>query len=324
MKRKLDPNLWTAVAAALIATSMAACSSSPSAEKAGEDVADLGDEIPDLEAGTDAVPGGDLEQIENIEGLPSGSLAEESNDPAAETPAAETPPAEELADATPPPADPMTTASTTPEESTPPPFSEPLAESPAPPAEAAAPAAWTTADSGGENTFSGSSGNTETYTVQAGDTLMKIAFDTYGDLYQWRKIYDMNQDRIQDPNRIPPGTTLQLERPASPVQVSRNGERYLIKMGDTLGTISDDIYGTTAKWRQLWENNRELIKDPNRIFAGFHLYYTITAEEQEEADRLKQMRQAPASPLATGGEFEDRGPASATAPAAVVPVTPGT
>src|SRR5436190_1453981 len=37
---------------------------------------------------------------------------------------------------------------------------------------------------------SSSEGSTETYTVQAGDTLMKIAYDTLGDIYKWREIYE--------------------------------------------------------------------------------------------------------------------------------------
>jgi nucleoid-associated protein YgaU len=113
----------------------------------------------------------------------------------------------------------------------------------------------------------------EQYTVQEGDTLMKIAFETYGDLYQWKAIYNHNKDKISNPNAIPRGTVLMVERPANPVTIDRNGEKYLIKQGDTLGTISNDVYGTKQKWKRLWENNKQLIRDPNKIFAGFYLYY---------------------------------------------------
>lgn len=135
---------------------------------------------------------------------------------------------------------------------------------------------------------------------------MKISFETYGDLFKWRQIYEANRDRISDPNNVPPGTVLKLEKPSSPVQISRNGKKYLIKSGDTLGTISDDVYGTTAKWRRLWDNNREMIKDPNRIFAGFTLYYTMTPADRQE---LEQFRSQPA-PLAKADDVRE--PASAT------------
>ena len=49
----------------------------------------------------------------------------------------------------------------------------------------------------------------------------------------------------------------------------------VIKRGDTLGTISSDTYGTMKFWRNIWDNNRPLIKDPNVIFAGFTIYTPI-------------------------------------------------
>jgi len=126
------------------------------------------------------------------------------------------------------------------------------------------------------------SGPVENYTVQSGDTLMKIAFETYGDLYQWKKIYELNRDKISNPGNLSRGTVIKIEKTSSPVSIERNGEKYLIKLGDTLCKISDDVYGTRNKWRKLWENNRQLIKDPNRIFAGFYLYYTMSPDEKPQ------------------------------------------
>ncbi|MBL7715993.1 MAG: LysM peptidoglycan-binding domain-containing protein [Bdellovibrionales bacterium] len=130
------------------------------------------------------------------------------------------------------------------------------------------------------------SGESTSYTVNGGDTLMKIAFEVYGDLYQWRHIHEMNRDKVQDPNRLTKGLVLMIDKPASPVQIERNGEAYLIKTGDTLGSISNEVYGTPGKWRALWENNRQLIKDPNRIFAGFTLYYAPDPARQNNTAPL--------------------------------------
>lgn len=152
----------------------------------------------------------------------------------------------------------------------------------------------------------------ENYTVQQGETLMKIAFETYGDLYKWKDIYAANRDRINNPSAIPAGTVLRIEKAGSPVTISRNGEKYLIKWGDTLGTVSDDVYGTRQKWKRLWENNRELIRDPNRIFAGFYLYYTMTDQDRQELEQYRK----PLAQGTTGAPVENppREPASLPAP----------
>jgi len=48
------------------------------------------------------------------------------------------------------------------------------------------------------------------YTVKPGDSLSKIAQQVYGNMNDWRKIYDANRDIIQDPDLIHPGQTLRL------------------------------------------------------------------------------------------------------------------
>jgi len=154
--------------------------------------------------------------------------------------------------------------------------------------------------------------------VQEGDTLMKIAFETYGDLYQWRRIYEGNKDKINDPNAVPKGTVIKVERPATAVAIDRNGEKYLIKNGDTLGKISGSVYGTESKWRKIWENNRQLIRDPNKIFAGFYLYYVVGPEDQQTAPApLAGGEAAPAAPADSGldGSLDSGAAAAAPAPA---------
>lgn len=166
------------------------------------------------------------------------------------------------------------------------------------------------------------SGSSDSYTVQQGDTLMKIAFETYGDLYRWRGIYEANKDKISDPNHVPPGVVLQLEKPASPVEIDRNGEKYLIKSGDTLGTISNDVYGTKSKWKVLWENNKQLIHDPNKIFAGFYLYYQPDGSSPSAPSNVtpQPMAEAPA-PVATTTATTPPAPAPAAVEAPRAPAS---
>jgi nucleoid-associated protein YgaU len=49
-----------------------------------------------------------------------------------------------------------------------------------------------------------------TITVQAGDSLSKIAKRELGDANKWHAIYEANRDKIKDPDRIFPGEVLTL------------------------------------------------------------------------------------------------------------------
>jgi nucleoid-associated protein YgaU len=111
------------------------------------------------------------------------------------------------------------------------------------------------------------------YTVQKNDTLMLIAFKLYGDYDRWREIARENSQALQNGNQIKEGTVLNYTRPMQEFVWSPEGNPYLIKKGDTLGHISSDVYGTSRKWQSIWDNNKPLIKDPNKIFVGFTIYY---------------------------------------------------
>ncbi len=107
------------------------------------------------------------------------------------------------------------------------------------------------------------------YRVKNGDTWMLIAFKIYGDYRRWRELRSFNNLGIN----LNTGDMIKYNRPAQEFVWSPNGLPYLIKRGDTLGTISVDKYGTAKKWRSIYNNNRPLIQDPNLIFAGFTIYY---------------------------------------------------
>lgn len=111
-----------------------------------------------------------------------------------------------------------------------------------------------------------------TYTVQKNETLMMIAFKLYGDYGKWRDISNMNQDKLKGGQAVREGMVLRYMAPAEAFVWSPEGNPYLIRTGDTLGGISQTTYGTVKKWKSIWDNNRPLIKDPNKIFAGFTIY----------------------------------------------------
>lgn len=119
------------------------------------------------------------------------------------------------------------------------------------------------------------SGESATYTVKENETLMMIAFNIYGDYAKWREIAARNQDKLQGSTTVTAGMQLSYDAPAQPFTFSPSGNPYLIVKGDTLGLISQKTYGRHRFWKDIWDNNRPLIKDPNIIFAGFTIYTPV-------------------------------------------------
>jgi nucleoid-associated protein YgaU len=122
-------------------------------------------------------------------------------------------------------------------------------------------------------------GTEKQYTVQKNETLMLIAFKLYGDYEKWKELANYNSDKLNGATTLKEGMVLRYSAPADEFVWNPEGLPYLIRTGDTLGLISNNVYQTTKKWKLLWENNRPLIKDPNKIFAGFTIYYPESGRE---------------------------------------------
>lgn len=120
----------------------------------------------------------------------------------------------------------------------------------------------------------------EQYQVQKGDTLMMVAFKIYGDYRKWKDLKEWNRDVLKTKMGI--GMTLKYIAPKESFSWQHVGLPYMVKTGDTLQTVSSDKYGTTKKWKAIYDNNRPLIRDPNLIFAGFTLYYVPTRDIASE------------------------------------------
>ncbi len=50
----------------------------------------------------------------------------------------------------------------------------------------------------------------QTYTIEKGDTLSKIAKEYLGSANAWKQIFEANRDTIDDPDRIFPGQVIKL------------------------------------------------------------------------------------------------------------------
>jgi len=60
-----------------------------------------------------------------------------------------------------------------------------------------------------------------------------------------------------------------IERQAPQEQaLDRVPETYVVQKDDTLQKVSHKFYNTTRKWQMLYETNKDVIKDPDRLYPG--------------------------------------------------------
>ncbi len=139
-------------------------------------------------------------------------------------------------------------------------------------------------------------GPTGTYSVQPNETLMLISFKLYGDYTRWKEIQRYNSDKLGGSTVISPGMQLTYSTQGSGFVWNPQGRPYLIQRGDTLGIISDKVYNTMSKWRKIWDNNKPLIKNPNKIYAGFTLYYIPEDGRDLASERPRETAAVPVAP----------------------------
>lgn len=60
-------------------------------------------------------------------------------------------------------------------------------------------------------------------------------------------------------------------RPAPDDAPWPNGRVYVVRPGESLGSISKKVYGTTKHWKEIQAANRETIPDPARMRPGTKL-----------------------------------------------------
>ena len=109
------------------------------------------------------------------------------------------------------------------------------------------------------------------------ETLMMIAFKIYGDYMKWKEIAALNKEMFDHRYVIKKGMMLKFKVPQTEFKWVPQGEPYLIGRGETLSIISNKVYDTYHKWKKIWHNNRPMIRDPDKIFAGFTIYYVPEA-----------------------------------------------
>jgi len=121
------------------------------------------------------------------------------------------------------------------------------------------------------------------YQVRPGDTLWKIAEKFFGSGRRWGRIYEDNMAVIPDPNKLRIGQTLTIsltpgnnvssatsaaQSPAGEGTMPASGKSYTVEAGDNLYKIAMKIYGQGRCWNDIYQLNRNIIAEPEKIYAG--------------------------------------------------------
>ncbi len=56
--------------------------------------------------------------------------------------------------------------------------------------------------------------------------------------------------------------------PEPPEEETPNSQFYTVESGDTLGAIAKRFYGSAGKYMVIFEANRPMLEDPNKIYPG--------------------------------------------------------
>jgi nucleoid-associated protein YgaU len=76
---------------------------------------------------------------------------------------------------------------------------------------------------------------------------------------------------------IDAGWSDSLQKPGSDMPSERKGKlgtaekTYTVQSGDTLAKIAQTVYGDGARWKEIFEANRDQISDPDTIQVGQEL-----------------------------------------------------
>lgn len=123
-----------------------------------------------------------------------------------------------------------------------------------------------------------------THTVRQGDSLSAIAAEHLGNEARWREIYNLNRDTVRDPSLIRPGMVLRLpaeagaggdggggqeEGPAP--DAGAPGGTVTVRPGDSLAAIAARVLGDPGRWHDLFQANRDQIRNPSVIHPGMVL-----------------------------------------------------
>ncbi len=119
------------------------------------------------------------------------------------------------------------------------------------------------------------------YTIQKGDSFAKIARKVLGDEKFTKALVAANPqcdplslkvgDEINVPDITDASKAVKRDAESLTIKNRTNPDIYVVQKNDTLIKISEKLYGNKLDWKKLYEENRDLLDDPNTLVPGTEL-----------------------------------------------------
>jgi len=131
-----------------------------------------------------------------------------------------------------------------------------------------------------------------TYAIQAGDTLIHIARDEYGDDNLWKAIKAANPgldetrlkigQKIKIPSKAeaqrlagaaakPMPSVTRPETPTGTTQPPTGRATYVVGRGDSLIKIARNVLKDDTRWKEIYDLNRDKLESPDELRIGMEL-----------------------------------------------------
>jgi nucleoid-associated protein YgaU len=98
------------------------------------------------------------------------------------------------------------------------------------------------------------------HTVESGDTLSKISLSQYGVIHKYDDIFEANKPMLKHPDEIFPGQVLRIPQISTVL--------HTVAAGETLGSIAKHWYGKAGRYNEIFEANKDILKDANSVAVG--------------------------------------------------------
>lgn len=116
-----------------------------------------------------------------------------------------------------------------------------------------------------------SAGGIIRHRVRKGESLSSLSMTYYGSISYWPRIARANGGL--SPEKLRVGMTLLIPSLGGEKEISTSAQptapwKHVVKNNDSLVRISRQYYGTTSKWRRIYDANRGKISNPDVLTLG--------------------------------------------------------